>query len=133
VALDPGRHDVRAAIAGRVEEQTVFVSEGENKRVSLVIGDAPRPTALGVWALAGVGTGALITAAGLFGLSASLPAPESFVSPVAINGEHPIVVDETKRDFALGAGIAVGVAVTLFVTAVVVYLTRPFPHPQSSD
>ena len=134
VTLDPGRHDVRAAIGGRAEEQTVFVAESEHKNVSLVIGDPPRPAPLGVWVLGGTAAGALTVAGALFSVAASLPDPAPFVSPVAIaNGEHAIIVDETKRDFAVGAGVALAVSVTMIVTALVVYLTRPFPHPKSPD
>ena len=133
VTLDPGRHDVRAAVGGHAEEQTVFVAEGEHKNVTLVIAAAPRPAPMGVGVLAGFGAGGLLTAATLFGVSATLPAQSPVVSPVAINGEHALVVDETKRDFAMAAGVALAASITVLVTAFVVYLTRPFPHPKSSD
>ena len=131
LSVDPGRHDVRASVGGRVEEQTVFVAEGEHKNVSLVITGAPRPTPPGVWALTGTAAGGLVTAAALFGLSWSLPDGVSLLSPTSRNG--PLVVDETKRDFAIGAGVALAVSVTVLVTALVVYLTRPFPHTKSPD
>ncbi len=135
VTLDPGRHDVRAQIGGRVEEQTVFVAEGEHKNVSLVIADAPRPTPPGVWVLSGSAAGALVVAGALFGMTTSLPDRASLVSPaMRANGDAPLVtVDETKHDFAVAAGVALAVSVTVIVTALVVYLTRPFPHPKSSD
>ena len=131
MTLDPGRHDIRAEVGGRAEEQTVFVSEGEHKSVSLVIADVSRPTPPGVWALGGSAVGALITAGTLFGVSWSLPDRLSPLTPAA--RDSPLVIDETKHDFAVAAGVALAVSVTVLVTALVVYLTRPFPHPKSSD
>jgi hypothetical protein len=130
-SVDPGRHDVRAAIGRHVEEQTVFVAEGEHKSVSLVVGDAPRPTPPGVWALAGTAAGALVTATTLFGIAASLPDRTSPFSPALRDG--PLVVDETKHDFAVAASVALGASITVLVTAIVVYVTRPFPHPKAPD
>ena len=130
-ALDPGRHDVRVQIGARVEEQTVFVAEGEHRNVSLVITDAPRPTPLGVWALTGTAAGALVTAAALFGVSASLPGGPIFGAPAA--RDAPLVADETRRDLAVAAGVALAVSVTVFATALVVYLTRPFPRTKAPD
>ena len=130
MSLDPGRHDVRAELAGRVEEQTVFVAEGEHKNVSLVIADVPRPTPPGVWVLTGTAAGALVTAGALFGVSASLPGT-SLVSPALSDG--PRTLDGTRYDFAVAAGVALAVSVTVLFTALVVYATRPFPRPKSSD
>lgn len=136
VSLDPGRHDVRAQIGARVEEQTVFVAEGEHKSVSLVIAEAPRPTPPGVWVLGGSAAGALVVAGALFGLSSSLPDRTSLVSPAAsanVNATPFVTADETKHDFAVASGVALAVSITVVVTALVVYLTRPFPHTKGSD
>ena len=130
--LDPGRHDVRAEIGGRVEEQTVFVAEGEHRSISLVITDAPRPTPPGVWVLTGTAAGAFLTATTLFGISLTLPDRTSLFTP-ATRDTPLVVVDETKHDFAVAAAVAVAVSVTALVTALVVYLTRPFPHPKAPD
>jgi hypothetical protein len=130
--VDPGRHDVRAEVGKRVEEQTVFVAEGEHRSVSLVVTDPPRPTPLGVWALSASGAGGLLAAATLFAVSASLPAGMSFLTPISHDMSID-VVDHTKSDFAVAAGVALAVSVTAFVTALVVYLTRPFPHPKGPD
>jgi len=133
VTLDPGRHDVRAVMGRRVEEQTVFVAEGEHKTVSVVIADAPRPTPPGVWVLSAAAAGALVTSGVLFGVSASLPDRSTLIPAVSANGEALVTADATKRDFAVGAGVALAVSMTVLVTALVVYLTRPFPQPKSSD
>ena len=131
VTLDPGRHDVRAELGGRVEEQTVYVAEGEHKSVSLVITNAPRPTPPGVWVLTASAAGALITATALFGVAWTLPDGASFMTPAA--RDTPLVADETKHDFVVAAGVALAVSVTALATALVVYLTRPFPHPKGPD
>ena len=131
VALDPGRHDVHAELAGHVQEQTVFVSEGEHKNVSIVLGDPPRPAPLGVWVLTGVASAALLTAGTFWGVSASLGDSYSLASPYARDGYA--IVDQTKRDYAVAAGVALAVSVTALVTAFVVYVTRPFPHPKGPD
>jgi hypothetical protein len=132
VTLEPGRHDVRATLGGRVEEQTVYVAEGEHKHVSLVLADVSRPTPLGVWVLGAASASALLTAGTLWGVWASLPDGATFGAPIAV-GRNPPVVDETRHDFGAAAAVALAVSVTTLVTAIVVYLTRPFPHPKGPD
>ncbi|HEX4517172.1 MAG TPA: hypothetical protein VH054_26690 [Polyangiaceae bacterium] len=136
MSLDPGRHDVRARIGARAEEQTVFVAESEHRSVSLVIADAPRPTPPGVWVLGASSVGALVVAGALFGISASLPDRMTLVSPATsgdVNATPFVTPDETKHDFAVAAGVALAVSITVVVTALVVYLTRPFPHTKGPD
>ena len=123
---------VRARACDGTTLDATVTSDGDHKSVSLVIADVPRATPPAVWVLGGSAAGAVITAAALFGVAFSLPDHASLLTPAA--RDMPLMpVDETKHDFAVAGAIALAVSATVLVTALIVYLTRPFPHPKSSD
>jgi len=123
VELDPGPHDVRAALDGRTEEQTVVVAEGEKRSASLMLAaSTTRPVPASAIVMGTVSVAAFAVATGLF---VSLGGPD--VRPTTVGLATPAAAVASQRtydDRLLAASVVGTVALTALVATIVIVLTR---------